>query len=213
MKGYALMKKQSITAFQTRLSDAVRNIEQVSQVEIVVIVRSRSADYRESALTWGLFGALLSFTYLMFAPDLFTDEFIYCLTILGFAFSYTLARIPWCIRLSVKKERLQKNVEIMARALFQKGGIQHTQAKIGLLIYCSLLEKTVYLLPDRGVAMALPLEEWQKIQNDLQTIFADKNPSEALLLQLQLLPPLFAHYLPVLPNDINELPDNMEIDL
>ncbi len=207
------MKKALTTEFQTRLWDAVRAIEQDSQVEVVVVIRSRSEDYRDIALVWGILGALLSFTYIMFSPDLFEDWLVYCTPVLGFAIGYALAHWPWITRLGVGKQRLQKSVEIMARALFQKAGIRHTQAKIGVLVYCSWLEKSVYILPDRGAEMALPAEEWQRLRAEFQAIFISRKPTEALIAQLHNVQPLFNRYLPRLANDINELPDAMEIDL
>lgn len=207
------MKKALATEFQTRLWDAVRAIEQNSQVEVVVVIRSRSEDYRDIALLWGIFGALLNFTYIMFSPDLFEDWLVYCAPILGFAIGYAFAHWPLITRLSVGKQRLQKSVEIMARALFQKAGIRHTRAKIGVLVYCSWLEKTVYILPDRGVEMALPADEWRRLRADFQAIFTSRKPTEALIAQLHNARPLFDDYLPRLANDINELPDAMEIDL
>lgn len=207
------MKKALTTAFQTRLWEAVKAIEQNSQVEVVVVIRSRSEDYRDVALIWGIISALLAFTYVMFAPDLFEDWLVFCAPIVAFAAGFALAQLPLITRLSIVKARLQKSVEIMARALFQKGGIGHTQAKTGVLIYCSWLEKTVYILPDRGVEMLLPTEEWQDLRAGFQQIFVSKKPTEALLVQLRQAESLFNRYLPPLANDINELPDVMEIDL
>jgi len=207
------MKKALTTAFQTRLWEAVKAIERDSQVEAVVVIRSRSADYRDVALLWGIIGALLSFTYMMFAPDLFEDWLVFWVPIIVFTVCFALAHLPLITRLSVAKVRRQKNVEIMARALFQKGGIGHTQAKTGVLIYCSWLEKTVYILPDRGAETALPAQEWQDLRSGFEQVFTGKKPTDALLVQLQQAGLVFSRYLPPLANDINELPDTMEIDL
>ncbi|MGH8556307.1 MAG: TPM domain-containing protein [Methylococcales bacterium] len=207
------MKKQSTEEFQTRLWEAVQAIEQNSQVEIVVITRARSDPYLDIPLIWGIVGALLSFSYLMFAPALFEDWLIYGAPVAGFALAYAIASIPLVTRLSATQRRRMKNVEIVARALFQKGGIQHTLAKTGLLIYCSKLEKIVYLVPDRGVEMALPAEEWRKLRAEFQSMFTNKNPNEALVRLLHYSKAVFNRYLPPLENDINELPDTMEIDL
>lgn len=207
------MKKALTTEFQTRLWDAVKAIERHSQAEVVVVIRHRSEAYHDIALVWGIIGALLSFSYVMFAPALFEDWLVYCAPVAGFTAGYALAHIPLVTRLSTAKPRLQRSVEIMARALFQKGGIQHTRAKTGVLVYCSCLEQTVYILPDRGVEMALPAEEWRDLRAGFQGIFASSKPHEALLAQLHQAQPIFARYLPALANDINELPDNMDMDL
>jgi len=207
------MKNVLTSEFKTRLWEAVKSVEKQSQVELVVVMRSSSHDYRYIALSWGIVAALLVHSYVVLAPEIFEDWLVYCAPLIGFTATYAVAHLPWVIRLSAGFACLQKNVEIMARATFQKGGIQHTQAKIGVLIYCSFLEKIVYILPDRGVETALPAEEWQNLHTDFQQIFAHRNPGEALLKQIQQTARLFNRYLPLINGDINELPDVLEIDL
>jgi len=207
------MRKKATSEFQTRLWEAVNAIEKDSRVEVVVIIRPRSEHYRDIALIWGMVAAWLSFTYLMFAPEPFEDWLIYDLPLFAFAVGYLSAKIPCLTRLVVSQARMRRNVEILARALFQKGGIQHTQRKTGVLIYCSWLEKMVLIVPDRGAEMALPAEEWQTLRAGFQTIFASGKPHERLLEQLDQSRLLFKRYLPPLAHDMNELPDHMEIDL
>jgi len=207
------MKKTLPPDFQNRLWTAIKAIEQHSQVEVVVVLRSRSADYHDIHLSWGLLGGWLGLTYSIFAPTLFSDLWVYSLPIGGFMLAYLLAHIPALTRLSAGKRRLNKQVEIMARAVFQKGGIQHTQAKIGVLVYCSWLERRVYLLPDQGAAQALPAAVWHTLDAGLQNAMTSPKPLEALLAELAKAQPIFQRYLPPQANDINELPDLMEIDL
>jgi putative membrane protein len=149
----------------------------------------------------------------MFAPDYFENWLVYYLPLLAFLVSFGIAHHPVVIRLCSKQAVRQKNVEILARALFQKGGIHHTRAKTGMLIFCSNLEKICYLLPDRGVEMAIPADEWQILRQDFQGIYADKNPYAALITQLNSSTAVFSRYLPAQENDINELPDALDIQL
>lgn len=207
------MKKLLTVAFKTQLCDAVQAIESQSQVELVVLIRSRSDNYHDLKLIWAALGALGLHSYAMFAPEFFADSSIYLAPIVGFALGLLFAHLPAVLRLSIAPERRQKQVEIMARALFQKGGLAHTQAKIGILIYFSWLERSVYILPDRGAEQALPPELWQEIQAQLNRIYQHKAPEQAILTQLATLAPLFALYLPKSADDINELPDAMEIAL
>ena len=207
------MKKSLTAAFQTQLWEAVKSIERHSQAEVVVVIRAHSANYHAIPLAWGVISAWLIHSYLVFAPEFFADWWLYCAPLLAFSLIYALAHLPWIIRLSSRRSSLQKNVEIMARAFFQKGGIHHTQAKIGLLIYCSELEKMVYLLPDSGLEKALPAEIWQSLRAEFQQIFNNRYPHTALLAQLEKSAKIFSQYLPVQANDMNELPDDMEIDL
>ena len=207
------MKKELTTDFQTRLWTAIKSIEQASQAEVIVVSRANSHAYPDIPLVWGIIAAWITHTYMMYAPDLFENWLIYYLPIFAFAFSYGFAHLPWIKRLCSKQSTLQKNVEIMARAIFQKGGIYHTRAKTGMLIYCSILEQSVYLLPDRGIEMAIPHEEWQSLRQEFKLIFAGKKPMDALLTALDKTRVLFGQYLPALADDINELPDVPDIDL
>lgn len=199
--------------FQTHLAETIASIEQQSQVELVVIIRNRAAEYPDIPLIWGLFVSCLTHTYLMLAPTLFNDLEIYLGPIVGFALGWCCAKHPTLQRLSLTPQRREKNVEIRARALFQKGGIHHTQAKIGVLIFCSLLEKSCFIVADRGAELALPPAEWQHLRSQLQSIFSATQPANALLKALTAFQPIFNRYLPPIANDLNELPDNLEIDL
>ena len=138
--------------FKTRLWKIVSAIENDSLVEIVVMIKPRSADYRDSVLWWGIGAAFAIFTFLMFAPIIFGDYLLYSGPVVGFFGGIIAASFfPPLQRLMIRAKRRQRQVEIMARALFQKGGIRHTNEKIGILIYCSLFEKMSYVVADRGV--------------------------------------------------------------
>ena len=207
------MKKELTTDFQTRLWDAIKSIEQASQAEVVVVLRACSDTYPAVPLVWGITAAWLTHTSMIYAPDFFENWLVYYVPIFAFALSYAFAHLPAIKRLCTKKSTLQKNVEIMARAIFQKGGINHTRAKTGVLIYCSFLEQSVYILPDRGIEMAIPHEEWQSLRQEFKLIFAGKKPTDALLNALLKTRLLFGRYLPARADNINELPNNLDIAL
>lgn len=199
--------------FKALLCNAVKNLERSSQAEVVVLIQSRSGDYQDLTLAWGILGALALHSYAIFSPELLTDQWVYLSPIVGFVLGYLLGMLPLIMRLSIRSERKRKQVEITARALFQKGGLANTQAKIGILIYFSWLEQCVYILPDRGAELAIPPREWQSLQNALQRVFQYSHPELAILEQLQTFEPTLAQYLPKLADDFNELPDDLEITL
>ena len=207
------MKNLLSGPFKSQLCDAVKNLERRSQAEIVVLIRAQSGDYRDLAMVWGALGALALHSYAIFSPQLLTDQWVYLAPIIGFALGYLLTSIPLLLRLSVSPKRKHKQVEIMARALFQKGGLANTQAKIGILIYFSWLEQCVYVLPDQGAKLAIPLQAWQILQHNLQRVFQYSHPELAILEQLQTFEPILAQYLPKRADDFNELPDDLEITL
>jgi len=200
--------------FRTKLWQKVSDIENNSQAEIVVLVKSKSGHHEEAILINGGLLAMIVFTVIMFIPIDFGHMSIYMLPILSFFFGGAVARfLPSLQRIFISKSKLAKDTEISARAIFQKAGLYHTTAKIGVLIYVSLFEKSVYILADRGAENAIPAGEWEKMRREFQEIFNSPDISEALLSNLEKYQPIFAKYIPPIENDINELPDNLEINL
>lgn len=207
------MKQHSTPVYKNRLWEAVKQIERGSRAEAVVVFRERSGDYAAIPLLWGLGAAWSSFTVLMYAPVYFENWLVYYLPLLCFAVGYGFGAVPAIQRLSVKRAVLDKQVEIMARAIFHKAGIHHTQGKTGILIYCSVLERRVSVLPDRGLELAVPQALWQQLRRDFDDVFADKHPEQRLLTVLEQAAAIFARYLPAGDGDLNELPDRLEVEL
>jgi putative membrane protein len=200
--------------FKTRLWQTIEAIENDSLVEVVVMVKPFSDEYPDIPLLWGAGFAFIALTFFMFTPFIFGDYLLYSGTLGAFALGMALALFVNPLkRLFISKKRMERSVEIMARALFQKGGMHHTQEHIGTLIYCSVFEKSVYILPDRGAKHAVPEDEWQQIREGFRDIFNAPNPADKLLEQLKKCQPVFAEYIPPVENDINELPDDLEVSL
>ncbi len=200
--------------FKNELWQAVAAIESKSQVEAVTVIKPESDPYREAALWAGLTLAWLVNTVYTFLPAEFYYIYIYLETVACFFAAYFLIRfVPALKRRLIPKARMKRQVEVMARAIFQKGGLHHTSAKSAVLIYVSLLEQSVFVLPDRGLENALSPETWQELRAGFQGIFAGSDPAAALLTQLQRCQPVLQAAMPPLPNDINELPDRIEIAL
>ncbi len=200
--------------FRTNLYNAIKEIEDNSIVEIVVLIKPQSGKYRDISLWAGTIFAFALYTFFMFSPISFDVFLIYTFTVLGFLTIFGLfSALPELESKFIKQKRKDKNVEIYARAIFQKAGIRFTSERIGTLIYCSLFEKKVYVLPDRGAKNAIPAQDWTKIEDGFQSIFNESNLPEALLKQLANCKSIFSQFLPPVENDINELPDNMDIEL
>ena len=206
------MKKLN-ESFKTELWQTIEDIENNSLVEIILIAKQRSGNYIDVALWGGIIFNLLIFTLLMFLPIVFGDYLIYLGPIVAFATAYSLIYfINPLNRKLIGKKRLARNVEIMARAIFQKGGIRHTNNKIGVLFYISFLEKMVYILPDKGAELMVPKEDWENIEQRFNSIFDKPDYDKAIIKELQRCKSIFNQHIPPIENDINELPDDLEIN-
>ncbi len=200
--------------FKNQLTKTVSEIENNSQVEVVVIIKAISGNYEDNALKLGAILSFISFTLFMFLPSEFGSYLIYTGTTAAFVIPVILGYLSKSIlRSLVSPKRMARNVEIMARAIFQKAGIYNTKNKIGVLIYGSLFEEKVYILPDRGAENSIPAEEWERITVNLTKILKNSDSGATFLSELKNCSHIFSKYIPPIENDINELPDNLEINL
>ncbi len=200
--------------FKSNLYETIEDIENNSLVEVVSIIKAKSGNYRDVSLWIASAFMFLIDSWLMFSKFEVGVYYIYLITIISFIIVYLLTELikPWK-RLFVSKKRMRRNTEIYGRAVFQKGGIRFTNERIGVLFYMSLFEKQVFILPDRGALTAVPDEEWQKINTDFQNIFTESNIADAFIRELKKCKEIFAKYILPVENDINELPDDLEVDL
>lgn len=200
--------------FRKELAKIVAEIESSSEVEIVVGIKPISSFYYELYLVSGILTSFLVFTFFMFYDHVFGDYLIYMGTIFSFFFGITLGFILKDVfKFFIPKKLLQRNVEIMARALFQKGGIHHTKEKVGVFILFSIFEKKHFIVADRKAQNSIPFEEWKKINSNFEKVFNNKESSKILTEELIKTKDLFSKFLPPIENDINELADDLEINL
>ena len=108
---------------------------------------------------------------------------------------------------------MKRTAEIMARAIFQKAHLHRTSHHTAVLAFVSIFERKVVVLWDIGVDMALNIEELDQLALAFDRIFEDDNPAQALLRAIEQSTGLFEAHLPIHPNDINELPNHLSVDL
>ena len=201
-------------SFKEKLQEVIEEIESQSLVEVVVVAKPRSSKYADVPLGWGIGAVFATFTFLMFSHIEFPHDLFYAITLASFVVGMLIPlAIKPAMRLFIGKTRMRKAVEIMGRAFFQKAGIRHTQDEIGVLFYVSVFEKQEFVLPDRGAANEVPQEEWEAMQDRLSTVFSADDPASQLLKELRDCAPIFSAFIPPIENDINELPDYVDVSL
>ncbi|MFN4149832.1 MAG: hypothetical protein ACK4IX_02730 [Candidatus Sericytochromatia bacterium] len=200
--------------FKTEIAKVIHEIESISQVEIVVVEKPTSESYRDIPFIFASILSSLVLTFFIFAPFIFGDFLILSGTIVSIPIGVVFGNLlkPQ-LKFFISKERMSRNVEIMARALFQKAGVHHTKEKIGVLFFCSLFEKQVYIVADRNAKKLIPNKDWDNLNESLNKIFDSSNPEQKLVDELRKFKNIFAEHIPPVENDINELPDNLEIIL
>ncbi len=200
--------------FKSKLYDTIEDIENNSLVEIVAIIKSKSGIYRDVSLWFAIAVMFVASSFFMFSPIIFDVYMIYVFSFLIFILAYLFSEFFKKLkRLFIKDKRMTRNIDIYARAIFQKGGIRFTQEKIGVLIYVSLFEKKIKLIGDRGAFTLVPNELWREMKKDFNSIFDKDDVPAAFIKELQKTKEIFAEFILPIENDINELPDDLEVEL
>jgi putative membrane protein len=195
------------------LAHCVKEIENGTDAELVIVVRGVSGNYRHVDY---LFGGILAFAgllCLLFLPIDFHQYWVPIDVALLFAVgAFLCSRSGALRRLFTSKKFRHSAVRTGAAAMFYEAGIANTNAEMGVLIYVSLLERRLELIADRGVLKAVPPLEWN--QNLFALKQAGSNPHPETLLQaLRELGTLLGKHLPATGDNPNELPDLPRFEL
>lgn len=200
--------------YQTQLDETIQGLESKSSVEFVVVIYPESSNYRDIELWGGIFLAFASLVCQFMVPAVIHIYAILFGTLL--AFSLGIGLIKWIKplkRFLINNKRMRRKAEIMARAIYQKAGIHRTSHHTGVLLFLSTFEHQAVLLWDIGVDVELTIDELDGLELQFNGIFKSANPSEALLTKIADCTPIFEKHLPVQPNDINELPNHLQVEL
>lgn len=200
--------------FRTKLYEGVAEIENNSQTEAVVIIKKSSGNYTPYAFVAASILCFVVFTFFMFAPFEYDTYFMYGFAVLVFGVALALLTfVPALQRLVVPQKVRRKNVEIYGRAIFQKGMIYNTMEHTGFLIYCSVAEQESVFVPDHGLELLIDDVDMAKLKGLFEHVFESPNVPEQILNAMHESVPIFAKYFPHREDDINELPDDLDVDL
>ena len=196
---------------QKALRDVAKRIEDVSSAEIVISVRSRSGNYLHADLIVGALAGLGAMAFMLFSPYPFDLMwFLIDPVIAGAVVTLISSRLPYARRLLTSSAVFDTRVRLAAEAIFVERGVHHTRASTGLLIYISVLEQRVHLLPDSGIDEAVPRREWYTVRDNAQKSYGRGGDGHAVAKGLEPLIDLLAHHLPRADDDENELSDEVD---
>lgn len=200
--------------YQEELDAAIQALESKSSVELVTVIYPECDNYRDIELWGGIFLAFLALIVKFMIPTIIHIYAILFGTLLFF--SLGIGIIKWFPKLKhtlIHKKRMRRQAEIMARAIFQKAHIHRTSQHTGVLLFISTFERQAVLLWDIGVDIELTIDELDKLQFQFNEVFNAPEPPQALLAKIRASIPIFEEHLPVQPNDINELPNHLHVEL
>lgn len=196
--------------FRARIEALVREAEAKTSVEFVPVVVARSS----SLATARGAASLFVFSVLMFLSRIFEPgstawmvEALAAMVVSGVCFA--LLGTSFGLRVLLPKPWTLRAVEDGARRQFLQTEVFATRCRTGVLIYVSLAERAVYVMPDKGVAAKLPADEWAALGARLAADFDQARPGDTFVEALRTLVERLAPEFPPDPNDPNELPDQL----
>ncbi len=137
---------------KTALGKAAREVEAITAAELVLVVRARSATYRDAHYAFGVAVAVATLMALLYLPQEF-PLWLFAVDLLAsfVGFSVLAALVPAITRALVPAGRRARQVAESARAAFYDKGVSRTSGRWGVLVYASLLEQEVEVLADLGI--------------------------------------------------------------
>lgn len=137
---------------KARAVEAVKAFEAKTSAELVVTVKKRVRVYHEAHRLWGIVVAFAGFLFLLFFPIDFDVALMPVDTVLAFGVGYGLSRLLAPLeRLALGEAKRRESVEQAAKAAFYDLGVSKTTARTGVLVYVSVFEHVVAVVPDVGI--------------------------------------------------------------
>ena len=108
--------------------------------------------------------------------------------------------------------QLEFEVDRSARELFHELGVSNTSDRMGVLIYFSLFERRMEILPDVGYRLLTDEARWQQLVDSCTPIFRSKPMTDAIIASINATATLVEELNPEGSKDENELDDNLHIN-
>ncbi|MDO9116678.1 MAG: TPM domain-containing protein [Nitrospira sp.] len=158
-------------ADRERIRQAVHAAEQQTRAEIVPMIVARSGLYRDAQHWAGLIAALAMLAALLTIEASWVPWGWHASNGAWLVLAVTLAYLcgtwigiwPPVIRLLTSPIRLRHKVALRAERAFAQHAISQTCERTGVLIMLSILEKQIYVLPDRSLAGLVSAERWKQV--------------------------------------------------
>jgi putative membrane protein len=141
------------SSFALAIERAVKDAERGTSAELVVVVAARSGSYLDVALLAGSGAALAVLLVALFAPPLFPPWAVAIEVPLVLALAtWLIHHLPAAVRALAPESRRRRQVERAAAWWFLEEAVHGTRDRTGVLVYVSLLEERVEIVPDLGLS-------------------------------------------------------------
>jgi putative membrane protein len=197
------------------MSFHVGEVEARTSAEVVIACVERSDAWREARWMAGTLGAFAGLVLALAVPWRLSDEALVVAAFAGFAAAWRVVRHrPALERRLLSRPVVARQVELCARAAFQKGELHRTRDATALLVYLSLHERAAALVADRTVRLAIEASVWEAHRARFEAVLAGGGRLEKGIADaLARLGDDLARALPRAEHDVDELPAALEVTL
>lgn len=207
-------------ASQEKISNAITEAEKKVNAEIVPVFMTSSDNYKEAGLRGALLGAaitalgILVYDHLMGWYQLFLlqNDWLFVGSIaIGGSLGYVLFGLVSPLKkLMITKQQMQQRSLAMAERVFGEYKLVETKSRTGILIFISLFEHKIEIIPDNGLKEKIAEDEWKKVIEEMKPALKQKAFDEAFLSSISKITEILLAYKMVRIGDApNELPDHL----
>jgi putative membrane protein len=191
-----------------RLESAIRDVEDQTAGELVVVVAGQANHYRSIPLLWALLGALVVPWPLIWFTDLAPARIFQAqlVTALGLSLLLSWPALRFAlVPASVKRARAH---EAAAREFLGRG-LTRTREKTGILIYVALAEHHAEILADTGISDRVEPGVWHGIIGRLTAQIREGRLADGLVAAIEEAGAILARHAPPRFDDTDELPNKV----
>ncbi|MCB8819091.1 TPM domain-containing protein [Microvirga rosea] len=192
----------------TRLSQAIRDAEDLTTGEIMVVVAEQASSYRSIPVLWALLTALVVPWPLIAITTLGPARIFLIQLLVGVFLSVFLSWPSRRHRLVpgfIKRARAR---EAAAREFLSRG-LTRTRERTGVLIYVALAERYAEILVDTGIADRVEKSVWHDIIADLTGQIREGRLTDGLVTAIRRSGAILAEHAPPRFDDVDELPNKV----
>jgi putative membrane protein len=194
--------------FSETVGRAVREAERGTAAELVVVIAARSGSYLDVAGALGAVVAMIVILVALFAPAAFSPVAVALEIPIAFGIAAWLAhRTPGLLRALTSAARARQQVERAAAEHFLAEAVHGTRGRTGLLVYLSLLEERVALVPDFGLEGRVPSALWSEVRWSATGDPSRPHTNEDFVSGIEQIGAILRARVPADGTDVNEIPD------
>lgn len=193
---------------QDRLAHTIREMEDHTDGEIVLVVARQADDYRHFPLLWALVAAFLAPWPLIWLTQLgpATIFLLQAVAALILTLLFSIPALRWrLIPETVKRARAHE----AAAHEFMAHGLTRTRHRSGVLIYVAQAEHYAEVLVDTGIAARVDQSAWNSIVAALVDAIKEGQPAAGLERAITDVGAILAIYSPARFDDTDELPNKV----